>query len=420
MLALLTIFAGARVLASEKPLPDLITIGTAVRHAELVGIEPNDALRFRDSKGQTFSVRVSDLVRWSTPAAPRAPDELLLVDGSRLRLAATWGKDPSFATAFVRAGAKTHLLGELDLARSDVRAVLWRLPAEDAARQKRIDELLVAQSKDAKSDVLLLDNGDILAGTLSRVGESGNPFDDEEGEITARFFGGLGEIELPADRIRGIAFSPATAVPPGKAHAPKPALLVGLNDGSIVAANSMVGGEKSILRSAALGDQQIAMKDIVSLQADNERIVYLSDIDPAGYRHEPYLDLKWPYTRDRNALGGPLRVGGRTYLKGLGMHSAARLTFDLDGKYDRFAATIALDDAADGGGSVVFRVFLKPNEGGDWREAFASGGVRGGDAPQEASIDLTGAGQLALIVDYADRGDERDYANWLDARLEHP
>jgi hypothetical protein len=417
-LALLTIFAGARVLAGEKPLPELITIGAAVRHAELVGIEPNGALRFRDSKGQSFSVRVSDLVRWSTPAAPRAPDLLLLVDGSRLRLAATWGKDPSFATAFVRAGAKTHLLGELDLARSDVRAVLWRLPAEDAERQKSIDQLLVAQSKDAKSDVLLLDNGDILAGTLARIGESGNPFDDEAGGITARFFGGLGEIELPADRIRGIAFSPATAVPPGKADASKPVLLVGLSDGSIVAANSMADGEKSILQSDALGDQQIAHKDIVSLQADGEQVAYLSHIDPSGYRHEPYLDLKWPYTRDRNALGGPLRVDGRTYSKGLGMHSASRLTFDLDGESDRFAATVAVDDAAKGGGSVVFRVFLKPNDGGDWREAFASGVVRGGDRPQEVSVDLAGATQLTLVVDYADRGDERDCADWLDARLE--
>ena len=43
---------------------------------------------------------------------------------------------------------------------------------------------------------------------------------------------------------------------------------------------------------------------------------------------------------DRNAEGGRLRCGERLYLKGLGMHSAARLTYALDGPYQRFEAEL--------------------------------------------------------------------------------
>ena len=33
------------------------------------------------------------------------------------------------------------------------------------------------------------------------------------------------------------------------------------------------------------------------------------------------------------------------------------------------------------------------------------------------SVDVTGAKTLELLVDYADRADQQDHANWLDARL---
>jgi hypothetical protein len=32
-------------------------------------------------------------------------------------------------------------------------------------------------------------------------------------------------------------------------------------------------------------------------------------------------------------------------------------------------------------------------------------------------VDLTGAKRVSLLVDFADRGDELDHVNWLDARM---
>jgi hypothetical protein len=97
------------------------------------------------------------------------------------------------------------------------------------------------------------------------------------------------------------------------------------------------------------------------------------------------------------------------------MHSAARLTYRLDGKYRRFEAAAAIDDSAARRGSVTFGVYLLRDD--KWEEAYKSGIVRGGEAPQSISVDVSGAQGLTLMVDYAERGDELDHADWLDARL---
>ena len=43
--------------------------------------------------------------------------------------------------------------------------------------------------------------------------------------------------------------------------------------------------------------------------------------------------------------------------------------------------------------------------------------VRGGIEPITINVDLRGVQRVALIVDFADRGDELDHADWLDVRL---
>lgn len=93
------------------------------------------------------------------------------------------------------------------------------------------------------------------------------------------------------------------------------------------------------------------------------------------------------------------------------MHSTSRLTFRLEKAYRRFQAELAIDDQTQLSGSVVFRVLAGQ------REIYQSGVVRGGDPPLPVSVDVAGVDQLSLIVDYADRADELDHADWLNARL---
>ena len=74
-----------------------------------------------------------------------------------------------------------------------------------------------------------------------------------------------------------------------------------------------------------------------------------------------------------------------------------------------------IDDAAEGRGSVTFGVYVLRD--GKLSEAYKSDIVRGGEAPQRVSVDVAGAQGMTLVVDYAERGDEMDRADWLDARL---
>jgi hypothetical protein len=103
------------------------------------------------------------------------------------------------------------------------------------------------------------------------------------------------------------------------------------------------------------------------------------------------------------------------YNKGLGIPSAARLTYQLDKPYQRLEAELALDDAAGMRGSVLCKVYLYAD--GAWLPVLETPVIRGGDEPLPISVDLKGAKAVTLIVDYADRGDELDLANWLNARL---
>ena len=98
------------------------------------------------------------------------------------------------------------------------------------------------------------------------------------------------------------------------------------------------------------------------------------------------------------------------------MHSTSRLAFQLGETHDEFQAEICLDESANQSGSVVFRVFTFGAEQ-KWQEAFKSPIVRGGEAPRAVRVPLKGATRLALVVDFADRGDVLDRANWLGARV---
>jgi hypothetical protein len=143
--------------------------------------------------------------------------------------------------------------------------------------------------------------------------------------------------------------------------------------------------------------------------------MWLSDLTPLGYKHIPFLSVERPFGADRNVLGSRMRIGGNIYRKGLGMPSAARLAYDVTG-YRKLEAEIAIDDEAGLRGSVVFKVLVEMASN-EWQVAYESPVVRGGDAPFAVSIDLKGAARLALLSDFADRGDECDWADWLHARL---
>jgi hypothetical protein len=179
---------------------------------------------------------------------------------------------------------------------------------------------------------------------------------------------------------------------------------------------ALVGGGELLTTLAGREHPDQQFWDEISLiQPFATTVKWLTDMKALGYKHIPFLAVEWPYRADRSVTGGRLRSSGAVFLRGLGMHTTSRLAYDV-ASYRRFEAELALNETASRRGSVVFKVLLQ-SESGQWSAAHESPIIRGGDAPTPISIDLKGASRLALIVEFADRGDELDHANWLSARL---
>jgi len=341
-----------------------------------------------ETDGARRTMPAAELVRWgacrSTPEGPL----VVLGDGSVLS-AEVLRFDKKTVVA------EATLLGPLTLAAERVAGAVFFSPHDQRRRDALVDRLLDTAGD---ADRALLANGDVLEGTLSEVTEEAILVQTE-----------VGAVRLERNRLLGIVFNPSLrriARPEGL-HA-----WVGLGDGSRLLVTRMALGAKTLQVTMDGGAEgKTEAEELVFLQPLGGRVTYLSDLEAAGYRQIPYLDLGWPYRKDRNVTGGMLRAEGRLYLKGLGVHSAARLSYALDGAYRRFEAELALDDAGAGGGSVRFRVYV------DGRRRHASPTIRPGHAPKSISVDLSGAKRLDLLVDYADRAAVLDRADWLEARL---
>ena len=338
--------------------------------------------------GPSQRLAAANLVCWGSPAEILRGPILVLADGG-LMAADVLGADKEHLTA------DSTALGAVKLPLELLAGIALHSTGGRHERDLLLDRIA---TPGGDTDRLVLDNGDELTGQIEKIGEE-----------AVKLQAAVGPLEVKIERIAAVIFNPAlrSAARNGGLRA-----WVGLADGSrLLAAQLLVDGETLQLTTADKQTWKAASKDLVFLQPLGGRATYLSDLKPDGYRHLPFLDLAWPYRADRNVTGGQLRAGGRLYLKGLGLHSAARLTYKLDGSFKWFQAAMAIDDSAGGRGSVGFRVLV------DGKPKFVSPTVRGGSAPTPVSVEVSGARQLDLLVDYADRADEMDHADWLDAWL---
>lgn len=281
-----------------------------------------------------------------------------------------------------------------------VAGVIVRVPADRALFDRWLARVL---SAGGETDRLLLDNGDELTGTVAGLNDSGVTL-EAGGEKT----------DIAFDKLAVVIFNPSLT------HKSKPVglrSLVGLADGTRLAALEFTADhDRARLKLAGGASFETASEAIVCLQPLGGQAVYLSDLKPASFKHIPFLALEWPYQNDRTVLAGQLRAGGKLFAKGIGIHSPARITYELPGTFERFESLVAVDAETNSRGSVVFRVFTDDGSG-KLVERFTSPVVRGGEAPRGVSVPLAGIKRLTLLVDYADHGDELDHADWLNARL---
>ena len=373
----------ARLVRSEGP-----PVEASLAAIDYDAARPRSA-SFRFVVDQSEPIEASGFVRWGSPSDAVGPAALRATDGSLLVSDRVWS-----ASGYLRVDHDS-----ISLHRQGGWVAIQRPRALRATLEAVVHA--VDRSPVPQDAVRLLD-GDRLEGEVLEVTRS---------KLALRLSSSDDAIDVPIDRVAAIRFAGA------ELREPRACCLIGLADGSVLRARRV---RSDAQRLSVVSHSGIAVdvnpQDVVFAQTNGGTTTYLSDLEPVDYRHTPYFDLTWPYASDAALDGGPLRAGGRRHSRGLAVRSASRLVYRLDGGEARFQAEAAIaDQAAEGIGSVVFRVYLVRDERVE--PAFTSAVVRGGDPPTPIDVDATDASALVLVVDYADEGDSGDEALWIDARL---
>ena len=140
-------------------------------------------------------------------------------------------------------------------------------------------------------------------------------------------------------------------------------------------------------------------------------MTYLSDLEPSRVEETPYFGRRSPWRKDVNLVGEPLKMAGRTYDRGLAVHSRSALTYDLSGQYAQFQVLVGFDESAKKLGRVDCRIFA------DDKELYANSDLRADAPPISLVLPVAGAERLKLVVDFGPDQDTGDRVIWANARL---
>ena len=288
----------------------------------------------------------------------------------------------------------------LDLATDSIRAFRLREAHRD-------DTLFAADLRDAPppEDTFYVRQ----EGRLLRVRGLFRALDRDH--LHVEYQGKLGKI--PRQRIFGVVFAPVAAASTIDGF---PALVELAGAGSLpatLAELSLADPPRARVRPPGSPPQDVPIESLRRIRFFSDRVVFLSALEPVLVEEYPLIGSAsaFPWRRDAATNGRSIRLGGKSYRRGLGMHSRSRLEFGLAGEYSSFAARVGLHDAAPAGAQVTFRVVA------DGAELFEHP-FRKGDEPQDVSLPVADVARLRLEVDFGDDGvDFGDHAVWADARV---
>ena len=139
---------------------------------------------------------------------------------------------------------------------------------------------------------------------------------------------------------------------------------------------------------------------------EDGHVAWLSDLEP----REATQEWGGP-AADRSVAGGPLRVGSRFYLRGLGTHAPARLVYDIPEGSRIFEATLGIDRSSAGGGSATIRIEV------DGKTMFESAVLRANSAPLTIEVPVSDARSLRIAIDPTGDGQRSDHVDLALARF---
>lgn len=346
-----------------------------------------------DVNGESKSIAVDDISRIEFGDGRRAAVipgdcEVLMPEGGRLVGSLGVG-DPG------RLMLRTSKLGPLMIPLERVAAI--RLIVDDSAPvAAKIFEERLADPLAAR-DVLVTrgDDPKALRGSLIEIGPG-----------VSRFTYNNRERSLQTQKIKGIVLARGVRQDDSSQNA-----TVALAGNQRLRCRLVQGGQDGLVVDAGFDKPvTIPIQHIIHIEIESLRVTYLSDLSITTSRHQGIVHRSRAVRLDRNVANQPIRLGGRIHNKGLGMQSDTEVSFDLDGLYETFAATVGIDDAVAPRGRATFVVTV------DGQARFSET-ISGGDGTLDLKVPVHGATGLSLRVEHAGDGDVADWTDWGSARL---
>lgn len=293
---------------------------------------------------------------------------------------------------------KTELLGSLKAPISEIRAVLL-------SEANTSPERIMQRCRDMEATGSALD--------VMVVNQSGDKWISVEGVLLSitgekvgfRFQGK--DRTIDRDKVRALFVAKV------KRDAPKIAgLLVG-TDGSEVHFSTLQADANEV--TATFGrlaeDRKIKIDRVAEIRMQSDRVVNLSELKPEEVKEYGFFETKFPHKIDQAVSGKPLQLDGRTFRRGLGLHSYAELTWDIGGEYKQFVAIAGIDDRVRPNGDANLVIV------GDGKE-LATHRLTGKDDPKAVRVNLEGVKKLTVRVEFGqDKLGVSDHVDLAVARL---
>jgi hypothetical protein len=216
-------------------------------------------------------------------------------------------------------------------------------------------------------------------------------------------------LEIDRTGILAVGFDPALV------RYPRPRtdfLELTLTDGTRLGVEGARIDEGNVQATTRFGQSiRFALSALVGVHSRSRSVVYLSERKPAQVRYAAYVGPTRDYRIDRTVDGHLMQVAGQTYDRGIGTQSRTLLAYAIEPGDRRFQALVGVDERAGPLGSVVFRVLV------DGAERLKTPPLTDRDAPRSIDVDLAGGKYLILATEFGERGNVRDLADWVEARI---
>ena len=290
----------------------------------------------------------------------------------------------------------TSTSGMADVPLESVRAIVWE--SSDVVTQ-------LIESPSVDNDAVVVRQGDQLRGVEGVVE------DLTQQHVTLRFKGKSRKIGL--GKVAAIVMADLQAETPENRVAVNVTLASG---GSIKGWLNRWQDDQIFLAMGGGSEVVIPDGSIANMAIDNQRLIYLSDLEPVSVQQRAMFTTERLWRRDQSVEGNPLTIFDpkqrkkNTFDKGIGTHSWSSLVFKNERSLDRFVATVGIDSETKGRGDC--RMVVR----GDGIELW-SGRVTGRSGLQVVDVIIRGIDAVELEVVPGEEFDLADHANWCDARF---